>query len=80
MIAAVFFIAASYAECDQTLVILCFTMAVSSHCLSTAGTLVNSLDLTARFVGPLSSVVNGLGSFIGIVAPYTVGHLTPSVN
>lgn len=57
-----------------------FTIAISSHCLSTAGTLANSLDLTARFVGPLSSIVNGLGAFIGIIAPYTVGHLTPSVS
>lgn len=62
------------------LVILCFTIAVSSHCLSTSGTLVNALDLTAHYVGPLSSVVNGLGSFIGIIIPYTVGHLTPSVS
>lgn len=41
---------------------------------------MNALDLTAHYVGPLSSVVNGLGSFIGIIIPYTVGHLTPSVS
>lgn len=80
LMAAVFFIGASYAECNQSLVIMFFTIAISSNCLSTAGTLVNSLDLTARFVGPLSSIVNGLGAFIGIIAPYTVGHLTPTVS
>lgn len=78
--AAIFFLAASFAGCHQTMVVTFFTIAVSSNCLSTSGTLANALDLSARFVGPLSSIVNGLGAFMGIIAPYTVGHLTPSVS
>lgn len=80
LIAACFIIAASYSEHDETLVILCFTIAISSHSLTTSGTLVNSLDLTTHYVAPLSSCVNGIGSFIGILVPWAIGHLTPSVR
>lgn len=78
--AAVFFIAASYAGCDQTLVVLFFTLSVGSQALTIPGTYVNPLDLSPNYVGPLTALVNGAGSITGILAPYVIGLLTPNVS
>lgn len=78
--AAVFFIAASYAGCDQTLVVLFFTLSVGSQALTIPGTYVNPLDLSPNYVGPLTALVNGAGSITGILAPWVIGLLTPQVS
>lgn len=65
ILAAVFFIAASYAGCDQTLVVLFFTLSVTSQALTIPGTYVNPLDLSPNYIGPLTALVNGVGSTTG---------------
>lgn len=72
--------AASYAGCDQTLVVLFFTISVGSQSLTIPGTYVNPLDLSPNYVGPLTALVNGMGSSTGILAPYVIGLLTPNVR
>lgn len=79
MIAAVFIMGASYAGCNKTIVILFFTITVTSQNLATPGSYVNPMDLSPNYIGPLSAIVNGVSAFSGILSPYVIGLMTPNV-
>lgn len=77
---ASFFLASSYAGCNQTLVILFFSITVCSRSLITPGAYVNPVDLAPNYVGPLTAVVNGISSTTGVFGPYVAGLMTPNVR
>ncbi|XP_033335730.1 putative inorganic phosphate cotransporter isoform X1 [Megalopta genalis] len=72
----IFIIAASYAGCDRTLVVVMFTVGATLMGTFYPGMKVNALDLSPNYSGTLMAVVNGLGALSGIITPYIVGLLT----
>lgn len=57
---AVSLISASYAGCDETLVVLCMTISVACHGFNSVGTVVNLYDLGPNYVAALTGVVNSV--------------------
>lgn len=80
MVAAIFIMGASYAGCNKTLVVLFFTITVTSQNLATPGSYVNPMDLSQNYIGPLSAIVNGVSSLSGMLSPYVIGLMTPNVS
>lgn len=74
----IFLIAASYAKCDRTLVVILFTLGMTLMGTFYPGMKVNVLDLSPNYSGSLMAVVNGIGACSGIVTPYIVGVLAPN--
>lgn len=72
--------ATSFAGCNKILFVLFLTLLVGSQCLKNPGISVNILDLAPNYVSVLAAVVNGIGSFAGILAPYIIGVMTPNVT
>lgn len=77
---ATFIISASYAECDHLLVVVLFIISIGMHAFLTSGLSINPMDLSPNYAGTLMSLANGAGSLTGILAPYSVGVLTPHVS
>lgn len=75
---ACFLIAASYAGCDRTIVVVLFTIGMTLMGTFYPGMRVNSLDLSPNYSGTLMAIVNGIGAVTGIITPYIVGVLTPN--
>ncbi|GLG96910.1 hypothetical protein R5R35_000893 [Gryllus longicercus] len=71
-------IAASYAGCNKTNVVILFTVAMTFMGTFYPGMKVNALDLSPNYAGTLMAIVNGIGAFSGIITPYLVGVLTPN--
>lgn len=74
----IFIVAASYAECNSTWVIILF--AVSIAFLGVPIMAVNSLDLSPNYAGILMGVGGTVSSITGILVPYVVGVATPNVG
>ncbi|XP_058791949.1 putative inorganic phosphate cotransporter isoform X2 [Phymastichus coffea] len=72
-----FVIAASYAGCDQTAVVVLMTVGMTLMGTFYPGMKVNALDLSPNYSGTLMAITNGIGAFTGILTPYIVGVLTP---
>lgn len=77
---AVFILFASYAGCDKYLVVFYFTVAMGFMGTFYPGMKVNPLDLSPNYAGSIMAVTNGIGAITGIIAPYCVGLLTPTVS
>lgn len=77
---AAFIIAASYAACHHLLVVIFFTLSIGLHGFLSAGVSVNPIDLSPNYAGTIMSIGNGAGALTGILAPYSVGLLTPHVR
>ncbi|XP_046434551.1 putative inorganic phosphate cotransporter isoform X2 [Neodiprion fabricii] len=75
---AIFIIAASYAGCDRTVVVVLFTLGMGLMGPFYPGMMVNAIDLSPNYSGTLMAIVNGIGAIAGILAPYAVGVLTPN--
>ena len=73
-------IAASYAGCDRTGVVVLITVGTALMGAFYPGMKVNALDLSPNYAGTLMAIVNGMGAFTGIITPYLVGVLTPDVS
>ncbi|KAL0099190.1 hypothetical protein PUN28_020042 [Cardiocondyla obscurior] len=69
----VFIIGASYARCDEFLVVALFTIGMALMGTFYPGMKVNALDLSPNYSGTLMALVNGIGAFTGIITPYIVG-------
>lgn len=80
MIPAIFAVAASYGECDTTLVVTLLTIAISCQGFDVAALILNPLDLSPNYVGPLNSIVQSMFSTAALLAPFTVGVLVPNVS
>nr|XP_031845946.1 putative inorganic phosphate cotransporter isoform X2 [Nomia melanderi] len=74
----VFIIAASYAECDRTVVVVMFTLGTTLMGTFYPGMKVNALDLSPNYSGTLMALVNGIGAFTGILTPHIVALLAPN--
>lgn len=80
VIPAIFCVAASYGECNTTLVVTLLTIAISCQGFDVAALIINPLDLSPNYVGPLNSIVQCMYSVAALLAPYTVGVLAPNVS
>lgn len=80
VIPAVFLLCASYAGCDEMLVVTFFIISVGARGFLAAGLYVNPMDLSPNYAGALISLANGIGALTGVLAPYIVGVLTPHVR
>lgn len=77
---AIFIMLASYANCDKTLVVIHFTIAMGIMGTFYPGMKVNPLDLSPNYAGTLMAITNGIGAITGIIAPALVGQMTPNVS
>ncbi|KAL7294280.1 hypothetical protein TKK_0012295 [Trichogramma kaykai] len=73
----VFLVAASYAECNQMLVVVMFVLGLTFMSAAYPSIMVNNLDLSPNFAGTLMAFANGIAALGGILTPYVVGILTP---
>lgn len=80
IIPAIFAIAALYADCDETLVAIFLIIAITGQGFDAAGLIMNSIDLTPNYGGALNAVVQIMYSAAAILAPYSIGLLTPNVS
>lgn len=64
---AIFIVAASYAGCNRTVVIVLFTVAMGTMGAFYPGMKVNPLDLSPNYAGTLMAVTNGIGAITGII-------------
>lgn len=72
-------IAASYAGCDEILVVIFFVVSIGANGFITSGTMINPMDLSPNYASAISSLTNLFGSMTGIVAPNVVGIMTTNV-
>lgn len=77
---AIFVLAATYAECNEVLVVTLLMISIGSQGLMTCGIVLNPMDLSPMFASTLSGLMNCISTFTGILAPYVVGALTPNVR
>lgn len=61
------------------LVVIFFIVSIGMRAFLTAGLYINPMDLSSNYSGTIMSLANGAGALTGIMAPYTVGLLTPNV-
>lgn len=80
MFPGMFLVAASYAECDEILVMICFMFAVGFYGFNIAGSDPNVLDLAPNYVGPITGLVTSVSILSSIASHYTLGVLTPHVS
>lgn len=80
IISSIFAISASYAGCDELLVVTLLTISIAAQGFNTAGTVLNLFDLGPNYIGPLNSIVNSVSSIAALLAPNVVGILTPHVR
>lgn len=73
-------ILASYAGCDQILVVTLFTVGMAFMGFFYPSLKVNALDLSPNYAGTLMAIVNGIGAISGIISPYLIGILVPNVS
>lgn len=71
---------ASYAGCNHIQVAIFIILSVGMRAFLTSSLYINPMDLSSNYSGTLMSIVNGAGSIAGIIAPYSVGLLTPNVS
>ncbi|XP_017300224.1 putative inorganic phosphate cotransporter isoform X3 [Diaphorina citri] len=71
-------ILASYAGCDQILVVTLFTVGMAFMGFFYPSLKVNALDLSPNYAGTLMAIVNGIGAISGIISPYLIGILVPN--
>ncbi|XP_023247423.1 sialin-like [Copidosoma floridanum] len=71
-----FIICASYAGCNEHLVVAAFVIGMTLMGFGNVSVSVNHLDLSPNFSGTLLSISNGLNTLCGVVSPYIVGLMT----
>lgn len=76
---AIFILAVTYAECNHMLAVIFFTLSVGLNAFMPSGLLSNPMDLSPNYAGTIMSIGNGVGALCGIIAPFTVGLITPNV-
>lgn len=77
---AIFILAATYAGCEHTLVVIYFTLSIAMHAFIPSGLFTIPMDLSPNYSGTIMSAGNAAGAVTGFLAPYTVGLLTPNVS
>lgn len=77
---AVFGIAAAYSDCNETMVVLLLSIAISGQGFDAAGSVSNSFDLSPNYISSINAVAFTVSSGAALLAPFMVGLLTPHVN
>lgn len=77
---AIFMVAASYAGCDRTAVVILFTICMGLMGAFYAGMKLSPLDMSPNYSGTLMAITNGIGAITGVITPYLVGVMTPNVG
>lgn len=80
ILSAIFMVATSFAGCERLLVVISITACMGFMGLWYPGMKVNPLDLSPHYASSIMAISNGVGSVIGIAAPFVVGLLTPNVS
>jgi ACS family sodium-dependent inorganic phosphate cotransporter len=62
------------------LVVIFFTFSIGLNAFMPSGLLTNPMDLSPNYAGTIMSIGNAIGALCGIIAPFTVGLLTPNVS
>ncbi|XP_037805955.1 putative inorganic phosphate cotransporter isoform X3 [Lucilia sericata] len=75
-----FAILASYAGCNEMEVITYFCLCLGIMGFYFGGGRLTPNDLSPNYAGTLMAITNGFGSFAGILAPYSVGLMTPNTT
>lgn len=75
---AIFIIAASYAGCDRTTVVVLFTIMMGFMGPFYPGLMVNGIDLSPNYTGAVAGIMALIGAAAGMAAPYVIGILTPN--
>lgn len=73
-------VAASYAGCDEVLVVTLFTIALTLMGPYYSGMKLTPLDVCPNYAGTLMAVSNGAGSLCGYLSPTLVRLMTPNVS
>ncbi|XP_014223320.1 putative inorganic phosphate cotransporter [Trichogramma pretiosum] len=74
----VMLVLATYMGCNVVGAVALITIGLTLTGSSIPGLKVNVLDLSPNYAGELMGISNGMGAFMGILAPYVVGVLTPN--
>lgn len=77
---AVFAIAASYSNCNETMAVILLSISISGQGFDTAGSVSNAFDLGPNYIGPINAIAFTISSGASLFAPFVVGILTPHVN
>lgn len=79
-VTTILLVAASYAACNRTLVIILITLAMGFFGNYIPGMRVNALDLSPNYSGSVLSLVNGAGCISGLIFPTFIGMMIPDVR
>lgn len=77
---ALFALLASYAGCDELEVVIHLCLCLGSMGIYYAGVRLTPNDLSPNYAATLMAITNGVGAITGILAPYSVGIMTPNVS
>lgn len=70
-------LAAAYAKCNHLFAVIFDTLSICLDAFLPYGLYSNSMDLNPNYSGTIMSIGNACGAFSTIMAPYTIGLLTP---
>ena len=76
---AIFMVAASYAECNTIVAVICFVISVSTMCTFSSGVRVNCTDLSPNYASIIYACTSCIGLFAAFCAPILTSFLTPNV-
>ncbi|XP_037931748.1 putative inorganic phosphate cotransporter isoform X2 [Teleopsis dalmanni] len=77
---SIFLVLASYSGCNRFHVLACFTIGMGLMGPYYAGMKLSPMDMTRNYSATIMGIVNGVGSLTGVVAPATVGLMTPNTT
>lgn len=75
-----FIMIASYAECDQNMAIIWFSIAIGFMGVYYSHVKINALDLGPNYAGVLMALSNGMGAVTASVSPLFASYMTPNVS
>lgn len=79
IVSTLFALLATYAGCNEYLVLISFTLCVGGMGIFYPGARLTTIDLSPNNAGTLMAFANGVGALTGFIAPYSVGLMTPNV-
>lgn len=68
-------VAASYAGCNKTLVMVLFTLGMATMGFYYSSLKLNPLDISPNYAGTTMAIVNGLGAIAGAIVPLATGAM-----
>lgn len=68
-----------YAAGSAALAITLITVAIGSNAATTAGFMINNLDLSPNFAGPVMGLIGGVATFGPIFSPIIAGFIVTDI-